>query len=51
MRMALSCQQFGGTFVDAFGSVAAEEPPVIQKESQQVQVPVTDLATQEKVAA
>jgi len=32
MRMPLACQQFGGAFADSFGSVIAEETPVIQEE-------------------
>jgi hypothetical protein len=29
VRMPLAGQQFGGTLADAFGAVAAKEPPVV----------------------
>ena len=51
VRMALACQQFGGTLADAFRSVAVKEPPVVQEEPQQVQVPMVNLAAHEKAAS
>ena len=51
VRMRLPRQELGRTFAHSFGPVTAEETPVVQKEPQQVQVSVADLATQEEVAA
>ena len=49
--MGLGGAQFGGTFANALGPVAAGEPPVVQVEPQQIQVPMADLTAQEEVAA
>jgi hypothetical protein len=49
--MRLGGAQFGGTFADALGPVAAGEPPVVQVEPQQIQISLADLTPQEEVAA
>ena len=51
VRMRLPRQQFGGTLAHSLGPVAAREPPVVEEEPQQVQVPVADLTAQEEVVA
>jgi hypothetical protein len=44
MRMPLAVQQFGRTFADSFGSFAAHEAAMVQKQTQQVQIVVADVA-------
>lgn len=49
--MSLTGQEFGGGLADALGFLAAQERLVIKKETQQVEVGGTDLATPEAIVA
>ena len=44
-------EEFRRAAADSFGAIAPREPPVVQEEPQQVQIPIADLPPQEEVAA
>ena len=51
MRVWLSGQEFCWAFAYALGSFASHEHPVVQEETQQVQIALTQISSQKEVVA
>ena len=49
MRMWLSGQEFGRAFTNAFRPIASHKNAVVQEETQQLQIPLTQISAQKEV--